>query len=597
MSDLKTDLLIVGAGPAGASLACFLAEYGLKGTIIAAAPGTAETPRAHITNMAALECLRDIGLDKACLEIASTSDCMAHTRWCHSMAGEEYGRIYSWGHDPDKAGIYAAASACNHVDLPQTLLEPILVKRAISRGWDVRFNTTLLRFQEGDDQITSEVQDGDGRSYKISSKYLFGCDGARSQVVRQLEIPLIKKPGGGLAINVYAEVDMTDLMATRVGNLHWFIQPDSEHPPWARMALARMVEPWKKWMFIVFPDPDVAYTEDPTEEQWLERIKDFIGDRSRPVKIINISKWNVNEIAAEYYSQGNVHCLGDAVHRHPPFNGLGSNTCIQDAYNLAWKVAYTMRGRASPSLLSTYSTERQPVGLGIVTRANQGFRDHLAVWRALGMTSPSLPARRGAFAELKSTTPEGRRRREDLRVAIKGTEKEFHAVGREMGQQYDKAGSAAVVTDDEPGPRPDVVPRPDEDMDYVISTYPGSRLPHAWLNTKVPQQQISTNDLAGHAAFCVLTGPGGDAWKSAAKAVGGRLGVEITAYSIGWGQDYEDVYGHWAQRSEVEEDGCVLVRPDRFVGWRSHALPEDPARDLERGLRKILGLQPNDTSS
>lgn len=99
---VKTDLLIVGAGPAGAALACFLAAHGRTGIMISAASGCAETPRAHITNMAALECLRDIGLDKQCIDAAAAGHNMTHTRWCHSMAGEEYARLYSWGNDPKR---------------------------------------------------------------------------------------------------------------------------------------------------------------------------------------------------------------------------------------------------------------------------------------------------------------------------------------------------------------------------------------------------------------------------------------------------------------------------------------------------------------
>jgi hypothetical protein len=247
-----------------------------------------------------------------------------------------------------------------------------------------------------------------------------------------------------------------------------------------------------------------------------------------------------------------------------------------------------MRGTASPNLLSTYSVERQPVGLGVITRANQGFRDHLAVWTALGMTEPTLEERRRAFQELSATTPGGRKRREALRLAIKNTETEFHAVGREMGQRYDEYGSKAIVLDDEASARPNIPHH--EDMDYLPSTYPGSRLPHVWINTRVPGKKFSTNDIVGHTVFCVLTGPGGDGWKSATKQVGEKLGIEIRAHSIGWKQDYEDVYGHWAEKREVQEDGCILVRPDRFVAWRYFTLPEEPAEHLERALRKILGL-------
>jgi 2-polyprenyl-6-methoxyphenol hydroxylase-like FAD-dependent oxidoreductase len=117
---VETPFLIVGAGPAGASLACFLASHGLTGIMLSAAPGTSDTPRAHITNMAAMECLRDIGLEEECVNIATKDDCMEHTRWCHSMTGEEWARIYSWGNDPYRHGDYSTASPCTHVDLPQT---------------------------------------------------------------------------------------------------------------------------------------------------------------------------------------------------------------------------------------------------------------------------------------------------------------------------------------------------------------------------------------------------------------------------------------------------------------------------------------------
>lgn len=90
--------------------------------------------------------------------------------------------------------------------------------------------------------------------------------------------------------------------------------------------------------------------------------------------------------------------MGDAVHRHPPFNGLGSNTCIQDAFNLAWKVSYVMSGKAGRELLDTYSIERQPVGVGIITRANQGLRDHTPWMTAIGMMEPDVEKRKAVLA-------------------------------------------------------------------------------------------------------------------------------------------------------------------------------------------------------
>lgn len=308
---VKTDLLIVGAGPAGAALACFLGSHGLKGIMIAAAPGNADTPRAHITNMAGLECLRDIGLEAACVGASTGGDSMEHTRWCHSMAGAEFARIHSWGNDPARRGDYAAASPCAHVDLPQTELEPILTRRAVHAGWTMRFNTRLVAFVRPErDVIISEVRDDVlGRTYKIQSRFLFGCDGARSQVVRELDIPLIKKPGQGLALNIYVDADLSHLIPNRSGNLHWVFQPEKDYPPWCWAVIVRMVRPWKEWMFICLPVPGADVSVDqfsPTEDECIARVKEIIGDDSVKVGIKDVSKWWINEIVAEYYSDGNV---------------------------------------------------------------------------------------------------------------------------------------------------------------------------------------------------------------------------------------------------------------------------------------------------
>ncbi|KXX81605.1 Phenol 2-monooxygenase [Madurella mycetomatis] len=585
---VKTDLLIVGAGPAGASLACFLAAHGRKGILIAAAPGTAETPRAHITNMAGLECLRDIGLERDCLDVATPSHHMAHTRWCRSMAGEEFARVYSWGHDPKHKGAYEDASPCQHVDLPQTLLEPILTKRAIHKGWTLRFNTKFLRLtRPSPEVIISEVYDEViGKTYRIQSRYLFGCDGARSQVVRELNIPLIKKPGQGLALNVLVKADMSHLMASRVGNLHWVFRPEEANPPpWGWAAVVRMVRPWNEWMFIFLAAPGAdlkADDMDASNDEYLARVKQFIGDDSVKVELLHASKWWINEIVAEYYSDGNVFCFGDATHRHPPFNGLGSNTCIQDAFNLAWKIDYVMSGKAGPDLLSSFSKERQPVGVDIITRANQGLRDHIHWQHTMGMLEPDAARRSEILAEFDDPGEKGRKRRQAFQQAIENTTTEFHGLGIEMNQRYI---SNAVYQADQGLPPP---PPQDPVKTHQITTYPGRRLPHAWLNTRSPGKRLSTIDLAGHGRFCLLTGPGGQAWKSAAKTVSEALGVEIMSYSVGWKQDYEDVYFDWAKKREVDEDGCVLVRPDRFVAWRSSSMIADAAKKLEEVLRSIL---------
>ena len=504
------------------------------------------------------------------------------------MTGEEYGRIYSWGNDPKRKGEYEAATPCRHVDLPQTVFEPVLIQRATAEGWDVRFRTSFLSFtRESSGKILSTIRDDlTNTTYQVRSTYLFGCDGGRSQVMRELEIPLIKKPGQGLALNVLVNVDLSSFVDARKGNLHWVFQPETEYLDYAWSGLIRMVKPWHEWMFILFPKPDVPFKE-PTHQQWEECCRRIIGKNGAhlPMKILDVSKWYINEIVAEYYSDptSTIHCLGDAVHRHPPFNGLGSNTCVQDAYNLAWKVKYVSNTLASPALLSTFSPERQPVGLGVITRANQGIRDHTPVWDAMGVALPTVSERMKVFNELNSSSPAGRARRKQLNEAIEGTAHEFHGIGVEMNHRYT---SDAVVLDDEKTAKREPPSWPDDKvLHHRASTFPGSRLPHAWLNTRLPTpDHTSTHDIAGHGVFCLLTGIGGDGWKTAAEKVSKELGVEIKSHSIGWNQDWEDVYRDWERKREVEEDGCVLIRPDRYVCWRAME-----GGDEEDKLRKVMG--------
>ena len=203
----KRDVLIVDAGPTGASLACFLSTYGMTGIMISRARGTADTPWAHITNMAALECLRDIGLDKEVVNVASEGHCMEHTRWCHSMAGEEYARVYSWGNDLARIGDYVAASPCKPVDIPQVLLEPVLVRYATSQGFTYRFETSFVRLEDpGEDGIITTLRDDVSKTqWEVHSKYLFGADSARSRVVKHLDLPLTMGPEGRVAINVLVD--------------------------------------------------------------------------------------------------------------------------------------------------------------------------------------------------------------------------------------------------------------------------------------------------------------------------------------------------------------------------------------------------------
>jgi 2-polyprenyl-6-methoxyphenol hydroxylase-like FAD-dependent oxidoreductase len=214
--------------------------------------------------------------------------------------------------DVKKQGDYEAASPCNPIDLPQTLLEPLLVRYATLNGFQCRFDTTFIRFVQDDqtNTVITTLQDNlTGSQFHIRSKYLFGADGARSEVLKQLGLPLLTKPGGGLAINVLVRADLSRHIEHRTGNLHWLFQPDRPYPSFGWSCIARMVKPWYEWMFILFPDPefDGRIHNNPSKEDYLQRVKELIGDDSIETEVLGVSKWYVNEIVAEEYSKGNVY--------------------------------------------------------------------------------------------------------------------------------------------------------------------------------------------------------------------------------------------------------------------------------------------------
>lgn len=189
------------------------------------------------------------------------------------------------------------------------------------------------------------------------------------------------------------------------------------------------------------------------------------------------------------------------------------------------------------------------------------------------------------------TSPDARAARAALRANRRATEIEHSCLGSEMGQRYvSRAVCLSGVSGAPPAPA-------NPKLEYIPSSYPGTRLPHAWVSTD-RQKEISTHDLAGHGAFALFTGVGGtERWSAAAEEVmralkqrTGGPGVVIKVFTIGLGQEYEDVYWMWYDKCGVAEAGAVLARPDRFVGWRCEDVEgRDVGKELEGAMLQILG--------
>lgn len=582
MHTVQTDVLVIGSGPAGSSAALALATYGVRTTVITKYGRLADTPRAHITNQRTMEALRDLGVEEEVMAEAAPQELMGNLVYCTSIAGEELGRLHAWGTRPDRLADYTAASPSRICDMPQDLMEPVLLHNAQARGAKVRFDTEYLSLQQDDDGVTVRVRDRLlGEEYDIRARYVIGADGGRSVVAEHIGLPLKGQMGVGGSINIVFEADLSHLVADRPSVLYWVLQPGADVGG-IGAGLVRMVRPWHKWLIvwgydINGPAPDL------TEDFALSIVRTLVGDDSVKVSITSSSAWTVNHVWAESYSSGRVFCAGDAVHRHPPSNGLGSNTSIQDSYNLAWKLAAVVTGQAGPRLLETYSAERAPVGKQIVDRANQSIGDTARIFDALGLLNtedPELMVQH--MAARKQATPEAEKQRAALREAINFKDYEFNCHGVEMDQRYE---SSAVVPDGLPVEQP----IRDPELYHHASSRPGAKLPHAWLTTD-HRRQVSTLDLGGHGRFTVFTGIGGDAWARAAAVVGDRLGIDVAAVVIGPGQEYDDLYGDWARVRGIDDGGVLLARPDDYVAFRhaAAASAEEAEAALEAALRTVL---------
>ena len=346
-----------------------------------------------------------------------------------------------------------------------------------------------------------------------------------------------------------------------------------------------MVRPWTEWVVSMHPSTKDGKEFEPTEQDILRRLLQMIGDDTVQIKILSKFRWSINDQVARTWQRGNVICIGDAVHRHPPINGLGSNTCINDAMNLAWKLAYVLKGVADPSILDSITIERKPVGDAVVRRANNGMEDHRTLWSLIGLKQSEREAQ---TALMEQPTPQGAALRRQFSEAIEKTDYEHQALGLQMNQVY--TDSPLTVID--PGDVPPDFSHIDLIKQQAVSTFPGYHLPHVWLAKNGQSERVSTLDICGRGAFTLLRTIGGEAWQRAVKEVSViEPDIPLRTLSIGWRQDYMDAYRDWEKIKGVDDDGAVLVRPDNFVAWRCKSLselPEDPISKLLWVLRKIL---------
>ena len=579
-NEFDTDVFIVGTGPMGATTALALATYGIRTTMVSQWSWLANTPRAHITNLRAVEVLRDLGVENEAKKYAVPWKEMGDTLFTTSLTGPEIARLETWGTGDLRSGDYVKASPCTMLDIPQTFMEPLLVKNAAERGAKVAFSTKYLGHSQDASGVTVRLLNRiSNQEYSLRARYLVGADGAKSQIADEIGLAFEGHTARAGTAYVRFKADLSAHVAHRPSILHWIMNPVADFGE-IGMGLLRAVRPWDEWIAgwgfnLEDGEPDLS------DKRVISQIRTLVGDPELTVELQGSSTWYVNQQHALSMSRGRVFCGGDATHRHPPSSGLGSNTCIQDAYNLAWKLAFTIKGYADSELLESYSKERTPIGAQIVARANQSRLDYAPLRQCFntddGHGTKTIEA---GLARLKAPTQEGSKLRAALAEALELKNFEFNALGVEANQRYN---STAVIHDCSE----EEVFTQDRGLHLQATTRPGAKIPHAWL-VGAEGRRISTLDVVGKGRFTLITGLSGQAWKEAAE----MLDFPFLDTVVVGDDQIQDHYAYWARVREVDEAGALLVRPDGYIAWRQKADVWDTAaalKQLSTAFEQLLG--------
>jgi putative polyketide hydroxylase len=537
-ADDRVPVLIVGGSLVGLSASLFLARLGVPHLVVEKHPDTSIHPRGRGNNLRTMELYRTAGAEPLIRAAAAVLADNHGILQAASLIDAEAEWLFR---EIDPGGKLSRISPSGWCLCSQNDLEPVLLSYARELGGDIRFSTELLSFEQSDDGtgVTAQLLDREsGERRQITADYLIAADGPRSPVREALGIGQTGR--GELFHNVsvtFRAKRLVDAVGDRRFIACYLTNPDAD-------GVLLPVDNVENWVFHAPWHPDRGETlEDFTDERCAQHIRAAVGLPDLEIEITGKAPWHAAERVADRYAVGRVLLAGDSAHEMSPTGAFGSNTGIQDAHNLAWKLAAVLGGWAGPALLDTYEQERRPVAIATGERASARSAEH----RHPGYAAP----------------------------AAGGPQKNVMAVA--LGYRYP---DGAVVGAD---PGLPVVPEV-----FHPTGEPGGRAPHLWV-TDGSGVRRSTLDLYERAPV-LLVGDGdpGAAWHEAARSAAGLLRVPLAVHRIGFGTDADlipEPGTEWATTHGITDSGAVLVRPDGFVAWRAPGLPPEP----EAWLLDVLG--------
>ena len=585
MREEQTPVLIVGGGGGGLTASMLLTRQGVDHLLVSARPGTSDLPKAHVLNQRAMEILEDCGVAEEIAARSTPADQMQATAFYAGFAGpeEDYGtrlaRLEAWGAGGDN-GNWRAASPWRQLNLPQIRLEPLLRAGAekLSPG-RIRFNHEVVALDQDADGVSALIRDnGTGESYRVGSKYLIGADGGR-RCAGELGV---KYDGLGVVTEtatLHVSADFSPWARDPDVLIRWIYSPDyGSLVVMVPMGPTRWGPDSEEWVIHVnYPVNDPRAQSD---EQVEADVRRAIGLSDLPMTIHKVTRWSVDAVMASAFRVGRVFLVGDAAHRHPPTGGLGLTSAMHDVQNLCWKLAAVLAGHASAELLDTYESERRPADERNAQRSLENAVNHFAIADALGVShEQSREENWTSLRRMLSGSPKDAEHRRDVLRMMRTQSMEFNELNVEFGYAYN---SAAVVPDGSPEPDP-----VEEIRVYEPSTRPGAPLPHAWIDDEDGNRR-PIKDLVAPGRFLLIAGEAGEPWCEAAEQLAGT-GVPLDAVRIGHiDGDFFDPRCMWLRSREIEPDGAVLIRPDRFIGWRKPQASDDPVGELADAFSRIL---------
>ena len=523
MKSWDTDVLVVGGGPVGLTLAIDLGQRGVSCMLIDKRPKPAFLPKMERCNARTMEIFRRMGIADEVRRAGYGQDLPMDVFVIRTLQDPPIARHPY----PSVSQLKAQGAIVNDGSMPlepyqlvsQYTLEPLLKGVAErTKGVTVRFGQELTSFSEDSEGVTSIVRDLDGNELSIRSKYLAGCDGGTSTVRSGLGIELSGESLLEMHQALFRAPGLYDSIPIGKGR-HYHVADERS-------------------TFLIVQDDTVHFTLHAVVKDGSEMVELFRSTVGAPIEfeMMYVGKWTQRLMLADSYATERVFIAGDAAHLVIPTGGLGMNTGVGDAIDLSWKLAAALEGWAGPDLLGSYEAERRLVGARNVNASSKAAAGR-RTWRSI--CGPL------AFED----SDKGEIHRAKIRELVdKEQRKSNELLGIELGYRY--LGSPIIVDEAGEGPDPD-------SFDYVPTTYPGSRLPHIWLENGTAIQDIV--DPNGYTLVNLSGDPN----------VGGGFAGGFQKFSVPF---RTLTLSSPAARNVCERD-LLLLRPDMHIAWRGDEEP------------------------